>query len=319
MTTRPKRNASQSKMDQKDQAELCKNDSVTEAQSRPSVMPRPNLSETQLEGNMPPAWVSKFRVDLTNDIEAKINTRFDALDAKLETRFNDLEQDIKVLNSNQSDTRRRLDETSTLAQATSNKVIKLEEAILAKNGEIKSLQSQIEDLRNRNMRKTLIFYGFPEPSKNESWEDCRKMLTSHLDKCGVKNTVIDRAHRANRGSNSSEASSSPRVIFAEFLKWQDANRVLSNSKKISDHKFHSTSTNTKHSIKVDQLFSKNTADERKKLLKIRKFFMMNDSSLKIKLNYPHTLLINEGSGYKKYGFKEEDLMDANSYFDSLNK
>ena len=82
------------------------------------------------------------------------------------------------------------------------------------------MQDEIEDLRNRAMRKTNIFHGFPESkSKYESWEQSKQLITQHLGKCGIKGTKIDRAHRVNR-KNSSEIA--PRPIYAEFQTWQDS-------------------------------------------------------------------------------------------------
>ena len=75
-----------------------------------------------------------------------------------------------------------------------------------------------------------------------------------------------------------------------------------------------TSNEGSHAIKAEQLFSKHTYSERKKMLKIWRYFLQQDSSLKIRLTYPASLYISSGHGFSKYTFDEKDLIEAENYF-----
>ena len=55
------------------------------------------------------------------------------------------------------------------------------------------------------------------------------------------------------------------------------------------------------------------------MLKIRKYFLLNNKGWKINLVYPASLFVNKDSGFKKYTADDDDLIKANKYFDELNK
>eukprot|EP00112_Aurelia_sp_Birch-Aquarium-sp1_P010563 Seg2251.1 transcript_id=Seg2251.1/GoldUCD/mRNA.D3Y31 product="hypothetical protein" protein_id=Seg2251.1/GoldUCD/D3Y31 len=166
------------------------------------------------------------------------------------------------------------------------------------------------------MRKTLIFYGFTE-KPHETWDDCIQISEEHIEACGLEESVqIDRAHRANR-RNDAKNRSDPRPIIAEFVTWQDSNYILNNANKLSKKGSRDGSTRDKK-IKVQQLFGKKTSEERGKMLKIRKYFLLQNKKWKISLAYPAILCIDKGNGFKRYQFNTADLQDAEDYFDKLN-
>ena len=171
----------------------------------------------------------------------------------------------------------RIKDTESIAQSNLTKLITTNAEIEMLKGRINSLTSKLEDVRNRQMCKTLVFYGFPQHNgqrKRETWDDCKIILEKHLKSGGLGLPKVDQAHRANSRNEASNNSRSPLPIFAEFLSWQDANQVLRNQDKIS--KF-TDSIGNESKIRVEQLYSGATFDLCKKMLKIRRYFLsMND-------------------------------------------
>ena len=125
----------------------------------------------------------------------------------------------------------RLQQVESIAQDASNTVIQLKVEILKNSNELKSVQNELEDVRNRQMRKTLVFFGFPE-KVNESWEESRQLLEKHITAYGLEAVDIDRAHRANTRYKSNDKGKA-RPIFAEFVTWQDSSYILQNANKLS--------------------------------------------------------------------------------------
>ena len=81
------------------------------------------------------------------------------------------------------------------------------------------------------MRKTLVFRGLPEKAEGaDTWENVRKFLLKFLVLYYPEfaHMSIDRAHRSARKIDPGKLKSRrPKPVFAEFISWQDASRVLS--------------------------------------------------------------------------------------------
>ena len=130
---------------------------------------------------------------------------------------------------------------SVLFKADNNeeKIRHLVKELEKRDVKIASLADEGDDLRNRGMRKTIIVRGFPEGIEGkDSWENVRACVPSFLEKQGLPEIEIDRAHRSAKkitptGSQSLASNrQKPRPVFCELLTWQDANQIL---RKASAH------------------------------------------------------------------------------------
>ena len=76
--------------------------------------------------------------------------------------------------------------------------------------QLQDRNDEIEDLRNRSLRNTLIFKNLPE-EKNETWEDTCRVLTkfihSKLDLPYDKEFIDGQISRAHRGGTDNLAAS----------------------------------------------------------------------------------------------------------------
>ena len=90
---------------------------------------------------------------------------------------------------------------AVLHKAGTNKdsVENLREELESRDKKIDMLEREIDDLRNRSMRKTLVFRGLPEKAKGaDTWENVRKFLLKFLALYDPEfaHLSIDRAHRS---------------------------------------------------------------------------------------------------------------------------
>ena len=88
----------------------------------------------------------------------------------------------------------RIKDTEAIAQSNLNKLVTTNAEIEMLKGMINSLTSKLEDVRNRQMRKTLVFYGFPQHSgqrRRETWDDCKITLGKHLKSSGLGLPKVD--------------------------------------------------------------------------------------------------------------------------------
>ena len=91
------------------------------------------------------------------------------------------------------------------------------------------MKLDIEDMKNRSLRKTLIFKNIPQPKNREYWDKSKDILTKEIRSVmpTVEETVIrDKTERAHR-SWENEYSKNPAII-AKFNDWQLVHRVNQN-------------------------------------------------------------------------------------------
>lgn len=296
-------------------------DSDGETTSATSLQFRPLAKKTLPNDHMiPPPWVSKFEGNLLAIIENKLAERLDKLEAVIDLKFDTLKSSVDDLKVKQDHAFSRISQVEPIANQCDNNLKELKQLLSNKAGQLSTLKIELDDLRNRQTRKTLIFYSFPEGS-DESWDDCKELVENHISECSLEEVAIDRAHRIHRKDHSQDQSqSSSRPIVAEFLSWQDSNYILQNARKLS-HRPSGKQAGKERQLKihVQQVFGKKTMEERSEMLKIRKYFLLNNKGWKINLVYTASLFVNKGSGFKKYTADDDNLTKANKYFHELNK
>ena len=93
--------------------------------------------------------------------------------------------------------------------------------ISALSEEVTVMKLDIEDMKNRSLRKTLIFKNTAQPKKRESWDKSIDILTKVIKSVmsTVEETVIrDKIERAHR-SRENEYNKKPAII-AKFNDWR---------------------------------------------------------------------------------------------------
>ena len=104
------------------------------------------------------------------------------------------------------------------------------------------LSEQLEDARNRLMRKTLIFKGINEID-NETWEDTAELVAEKISSASEGELSFDDAlnsiERAHRTGSNTDAKKDHRDITAALYDWQTSEDVKKYfmQKNLKDRKF----------------------------------------------------------------------------------
>ena len=107
-------------------------------------------------------------------------------------------------------------------------------------------------MEDRPRRNNLRIDGIAE-SNHESWDECKEKVQSVLtNKLGLKDVVIERAHRVAAGRKA--RGDVPRTVVFKLLNFQDKVEIMKNCKNLK---------NT--GIYINEDFCKETNELRKKL------------------------------------------------------
>ena len=130
--------------------------------------------------------------------------------ANIEKRLDSLELQIKNQREELIDLVRKVEITATKAisigesnlskignntDKTENndfQIDQLKNQIFALSDEVTVMKLDTEDMKNRSLRKTLIFKNIPQPKKRESWDENKEILSKEIRSVvpTVEETVI---------------------------------------------------------------------------------------------------------------------------------
>ena len=197
--------------------------------------------------------------------------KLDKLDEQFSTRFGKIEK--ATLNMSEKCT--KLNEHMTIvshkADTNEDSIKNVREELESRDKKIDMLEREIDDLRNRSMRKTLVFRGLPAKAEGtDTWENIQKFSLKFLALYDPEfaHLSIDRAHRSARKIDPRKSKSpTPRPVFAEFVSWQNASRVLTMAPKIGKTPYEFQGH--EYNISVEQMVSKSAIENRQTALKVR--------------------------------------------------
>ena len=160
---------------------------------------------------------------------------------------------------------------------------------------ITCLETELEDVKNRSMRSTLIFKNIPGNEK--SWDETTSILIENLayttDKIKQEiNANISRAHRL-KGNTTKDG---PKSTICSFSNWRFADRIKRD--------IIASSIAKKTKIIVDQKFSPQLTERRNQAL-LRRKDLMKDQTKQIYLDYPAKLMVKKKGSNEKYVLLEE--------------
>ena len=195
-----------------------------------------SLTETEHGNKDLEAFADRLIKNYDSKVSKLLDQKLDKLNEQFSTRFGKIEKSI--LNISEKCTKLNEDITAVSHKADTNKdsIENLREELEFRDKKIDTLEREIDDLCNRSMRKTLVFRGLPENAEGAyTWENVRKFLLKFLALYDPEfaHLSIDKAHRSARKIDPRKLKSPrPRSVFAEFVSWQDENRVLMMAAKI---------------------------------------------------------------------------------------
>ena len=141
-----------------------------------------------------------FATELISQYDKKIDNRFSKFEKDFKDHFeNRFASFNKVVTKLFDDYHSLIENVKTVSFKADNheeKIRRLVEELEKRDVKIASLADEVDDLRNRGMRK-IIIRGLPEGTEGkDSWENVRAFVASFLEKQGLPEIEIDRAHRS---------------------------------------------------------------------------------------------------------------------------
>lgn len=159
----------------------------------------------------------------------------------------------------------------------------------------KNLES-IEDNKNRQLRKTIIFKGIEEKkSGGENWEDTTAVLAESMSESlgttvDAAKKMVERCHRARPNPN--YKGTMPRPIFASFLDWRDSEATKEAFRR------------SRNGVIAEQKVGPLTTIRRNMALKERKRLLDDGTILHGYVAHPAVLMVKDSTAptakYRKY-------------------
>ena len=157
--------------------------------------------------------------------------------------------------------------------------------------QLKAAMIELEGLRYRSIRSTLVFKNIRE-ERNETWEDtCHipsNFITTKLDLSNTKEYIDSMISRAHRGvekeeeNNDSQQQQGNKPIFVQFVNWRVAEKIKSKVIQLNAQK--------RTKVVVNQMQSKELTIRRNNALKRQREILEEDGSIQIKFVYPAILI-----------------------------
>lgn len=246
--------------------------------------------------------IHELRSELRDDFQAIrdeiVIIKKDASNALKKSIDNELE--IQAINDTLQATNERIDridkekvdDLNNAAAENSRLNIRIAAAEYANS----QLIEKVEDCKNRQMRKTLIFKGVPELA-NESWDKTERLLAEKIAEASNNKiskedalTSIERAHRSGAPNN---AKKGKRDIISAFYDWRDSEDIKSwFSKK--------NSRDATLKVYCEQKFAPTTTSRRNLALLERKTLKAEKTIAMGFITYPAKLMVKYNAKDKNY-------------------
>eukprot|EP00794_Sanderia_malayensis_P010616 gene10615-11740_t len=126
----------------------------------------------------PPSWVNAFKAVLLQELDHKFSVRLSVYEDKIQNSLMTLQSSVTNIQEKENEICSKIDGFESNMAEVEIVISKLKHDLESSTSQIAKLENQIDDLTNRQCRKTLIFKGFPEKCEGEdTWDSCRSFLT----------------------------------------------------------------------------------------------------------------------------------------------
>ena len=144
-------------------------------------------------------------------------------------------------------------------------------------------EEKIEEMKNRQMRNTLVFKGIAESENEQTWDDVEYNLLKTIRKV-IKDFPDDLIERCHRGYQKLYSPSGSRDIIARFFSWKDAEDV----KRAFARK---NSKDRNFGVYANQKYGPRTTARRNLAMVKRKELIASGDVAKAYVNYPAKLMV----------------------------
>ena len=254
-------------------------------------------STKQGKSNNPPPSPSKDSLDA---LGKPTEDRFDSLEARIVSVEDEINKHLEQFIDMIKDIEQKAN--SALSLATSNsKVIaenterissqqfdyqSLVERIEALETKNKELTDELEDSKNRSMRKTLVFRNIRQPQQRESWDQTKQTLANEILNVMPeldKDYIISKIERAHRAKGNNYGTILP--VIAKFSDWTFSEQVKSSFIRAAKDKKDETP------IIVSQMYSAALTKRCNNAMIKQKELRKDDHRIQAYVKYPAVLMV----------------------------
>ena len=247
--------------------------------------------------------ISDTRKQVTLEIRSLIQTELKSMHEEitsLQTALETSDQKYKNAEKEIATLKKELNKVKEEKNALSNKLDTTNTKLTNTNNDLKKCIDTVEDNKNRQLRKTLVFRGIKElefpgdenRNRKETWEETAKLLAeamaAKMENVSVEEaaSMVERCHRAN--PNPRYEGNAPRPIFAAFCNWKESEAV-----KKAFREANAWGNNANRKVIVENKFGPRTTVRRNNALKERKRLKEEGRILSGYVAFPAKLMVKE--------------------------
>ena len=155
----------------------------------------------------------------------------------------------------------------------------LNKIIVGLENHLRITQDDLDDTRNRNLRKTLTFRNIKQESLRESWDTTKRILANEIHTViphrSPKETLsqIERAHRPKENQSPVSQHNKVPPIIAKFTDWTFTEEIKASFIKAAK------SSRNNHIVSVSQIYSPGVTNRRNEAMKVRKQLRNEDKQI----------------------------------------
>ena len=246
--------------------------------------------------------------DSSDEIKVLLNEKFDEFSNKIVSTEDKFDTTAREIYMKMEQIEKKAEDAKTNASNNSDEIESLRFEMkeqghkISKQFEtISKLESEIEELKNRSLRKTLMFKNIKYQQVSESsWSATKSVLIELISRILPETTKeeisnnIERAHRVHSKGTSSNGS--PPYLVVKMVNWAFSENVKS--------AFIQENQNGRSQVFVSQMYSKSLTLRQNQALKHRLEMKEEDPSIQGYIRYPATLMIKR-PGEKKYKVEKD--------------
>ena len=140
-----------------------------------------SLTETEHSNKDLKAFADKLIKNHDSKVIKLLDEKLDKLNKQFSTRFGKIEKAIINISEKCTKLNEGMTALSHKADTNQDSIKNLREELKSRDKKIDTLEREIDNLRNRSMRKTLVFRGLPEKAEGaDTWENAWKFLLKFL-------------------------------------------------------------------------------------------------------------------------------------------
>ena len=156
--------------------------------------------------------------DLLNAKFSELGTRLTSLKEKVDNVTKDIHLKLNAVETTAQETSTYAQENREVIEGLKFRLAELNETVSNQAITIHQLDIQVEDLKNRSLRKTLVFRNIKKQQSEKTWDNTKMVLANeiskHVQDFSKEETIkiIERVHRVLTANRNPSATKTPFLV-----------------------------------------------------------------------------------------------------------